>query len=45
MNQEVTPGTSEETDDVPAVVVLGDAAALTRGSSSTSVEGKQTPYS
>ncbi|WP_146610428.1 MULTISPECIES: albusnodin family lasso peptide [unclassified Streptomyces] len=44
MAQEVTPGTSEETD-VPAVVVLGDAAALTRGSSSTSVESKQTPYS
>ncbi|MEU3060627.1 albusnodin family lasso peptide [Streptomyces subrutilus] len=43
MDQEVTPGTSEETD-VPTVVVLGDAAALTRGSSSSSVEGKQTPY-
>ncbi|WP_431047131.1 albusnodin family lasso peptide [Streptomyces sp. P1-3] len=29
----------------PAVIELGDAAALTKGSSSQSVESKQTPYS
>ncbi|MEU0764821.1 albusnodin family lasso peptide [Streptomyces microflavus] len=44
MNQEITPDTIEETD-VPTVVNLGDAAALTRGSSSSSTESKQTPYS
>ncbi|WP_103502383.1 MULTISPECIES: albusnodin family lasso peptide [Streptomyces] len=34
-----------EGSDVPTVIDLGDAAALTRGSSSSSVESKQTPYS
>ncbi|MEU9745848.1 albusnodin family lasso peptide [Streptomyces niveus] len=29
---------------VPAVIVLGDAAELTRGSDSTSTESKQNPY-
>lgn len=29
---------------VPAVIVLGDAAELTRGSNSTSTESKQNPY-
>ena len=28
----------------PPVIVLGDAAVLTRGSDDTSVEGKQEPY-
>ena len=29
----------------PVVIDLGDAATLTKGSSSSSVEAKQTPYS
>ncbi|QMU68440.1 albusnodin family lasso peptide [Streptacidiphilus sp. P02-A3a] len=28
----------------PAVIVLGDAATLTRGSNQNSTESKQTPY-
>ncbi|MFD7546220.1 albusnodin family lasso peptide [Streptomyces sp. NPDC059578] len=44
MDQEHTKDTTVETD-VPTVVELGDAAALTRGSTSSSVESKQTPYS
>ncbi|GHB32482.1 albusnodin family lasso peptide [Streptomyces chryseus] len=34
----------EHVTDLPAVIDLGDAATLTQGSSSSSVEGKQTPY-
>lgn len=44
MDQEFTTDTAEESE-VPSVIVLGDAAALTRGASSSSVESKQTPYS
>ncbi|GAU70652.1 putative hypothetical protein [Streptomyces sp. NBRC 110611] len=29
----------------PTVIDLGDAATLTKGNNSTSVESKQTPYS
>ena len=32
------------TDDPPVVIVLGDAAALTRGSDDSSVENKSEPY-
>jgi hypothetical protein len=34
------------TDDLtpPAVIVLGDAAELTRGGEETSTESKQSPY-
>ncbi|MGW8975110.1 albusnodin family lasso peptide [Streptomyces platensis] len=44
MDQEYTTDTAEESD-VPTVIDLGDAAALTRGNSAASVESKQTPYS
>ncbi|MEW1610632.1 MULTISPECIES: albusnodin family lasso peptide [unclassified Streptomyces] len=44
MDHEPTTDAPEDTD-VPSVIVLGDAAALTRGSSSSSTESKQTPYS
>ncbi|MEV7582210.1 albusnodin family lasso peptide [Streptomyces erythrochromogenes] len=44
MDQEPNTGMSEELD-TPPVIVLGDAAALTRGATSESTESKQTPYS
>ncbi|MGW0712341.1 albusnodin family lasso peptide [Streptomyces sp. NPDC002643] len=44
--QHDTPGDGESTDPFapPAVIVLGDAATLTRGSDDNSTESKQTPY-
>ncbi|MFT2017373.1 albusnodin family lasso peptide [Streptomyces sp. 796.1] len=44
MDQETAPDTAEGTD-APTVIDLGNAAELTRGSTSSSVESKQTPYS
>lgn len=39
------PMVGDEHDDaLDAVIVLGDAATLTRGGTSKSVEAKQTPY-
>ncbi|MEU6486756.1 albusnodin family lasso peptide [Streptomyces sp. NPDC046887] len=43
MDQEFTTDTADESE-VPAVIVLGDAAALTRGGADSGVESKQTPY-
>ncbi|WP_217193245.1 albusnodin family lasso peptide [Streptomyces buecherae] len=43
MDQEHAKEAAE--DQIPPVIDLGDAAAVTRGSSSSSVESKQTPYS
>ncbi|MER6528942.1 albusnodin family lasso peptide [Streptomyces sp. NPDC001508] len=40
------PGAGETVDPFtpPDVIVLGDAATLTRGSDNNSTESKQTPY-
>ncbi|WP_116248244.1 albusnodin family lasso peptide [Nocardiopsis sp. FIRDI 009] len=35
----------EQHEDTPDVIDLGDAADLTRGGSSGSIEDKRTPYS
>lgn len=43
-NDETAAQTREEDGAPPAVIVLGDAATLTRGGSQNSVEAKQTPY-
>lgn len=37
--------TGSEPDQDEEIVILGDAAALTKGNTSSSVESKQTPYS
>jgi len=45
--EEQNTASAEQKADVftpSAVIVLGDAAALTRGSNQNSVESKQTPY-
>ncbi|MDA8371979.1 MAG: albusnodin family lasso peptide [Nocardiopsaceae bacterium] len=34
----------EQPEEVPAVIELGDAAALTQGNDDQSVENKQSPY-
>lgn len=34
----------EERDEAPVTILLGDAADLTQGSDSQSVESKQSPY-
>lgn len=46
MTQEHTVETTKDADTlaVPSVVVLGDAAALTRGSDQTGTESKSHPY-
>lgn len=47
MSQERTDQDTERDADslgVPSVIVLGDAASLTRGSDADSVESKQNPY-
>ncbi|MEU1674815.1 albusnodin family lasso peptide [Streptomyces roseifaciens] len=35
----------QDVSTAPAVIELGDAATLTKGNTSSSVEAKQTPYS
>ncbi|WP_144383684.1 albusnodin family lasso peptide [Streptomyces sp. SAJ15] len=47
MSQQQTAADTERDLDplaVPSVIVLGDAAALTRGSDQNSTESKQSPY-
>ncbi|MFI5616815.1 albusnodin family lasso peptide [Streptomyces sp. NPDC051567] len=44
MNEPENTKGSENVAELPAVIDLGDAATLTQGSTSSSVEGKQTPY-
>ncbi|WP_431776521.1 albusnodin family lasso peptide [Streptomyces cucumeris] len=47
MSQQHTAADSAENTDaltVPSVIVLGDAATLTRGSDQNSTESKQNPY-
>ncbi|MBL1095374.1 albusnodin family lasso peptide [Streptomyces coffeae] len=41
---EIAPAVRTEDSEQPAVIVLGDAATLTRGSDNSSVESKQDPY-
>ncbi|MFI1253257.1 albusnodin family lasso peptide [Streptomyces netropsis] len=41
-NEQMAPMSAAE---LPEVIDLGDAAALTKGNTSSSVESKQTPYS
>ncbi|MFF4408092.1 albusnodin family lasso peptide [Streptomyces sp. NPDC001404] len=47
MSQEHTAADTAKDSDplaVPSVIVLGDAATLTRGSDKSSTESKQEPY-
>ncbi|WP_106409626.1 albusnodin family lasso peptide [Streptomyces odonnellii] len=47
MLQEYTTQDTARDDDpiaIPSVIVLGDAATLTRGSDQDSTESKQNPY-
>ncbi|WP_107058960.1 putative RiPP precursor [Streptomyces sp. NRRL B-1347] len=43
MDHKHTTDTPEEFD-VPPVIILGNAATLTRGGENSGVEAKQTPY-